>query len=75
MKKVKFLFPIDGDVLTPYDGEIKDGKLNIRAKIEYNKAKHRAHKSLEYELRLITACIISEKPAPRNDWHDRRDLQ
>lgn len=48
---------------------------NIRAKIEYNKAKHRAHKSLEYELRLMQAVLISTKPAPRYNWQDRRDLQ
>jgi len=33
MENIKFLFPVDGDVLTPYDGEIKDGKLNIRARL------------------------------------------
>ena len=45
---------------------------NIKAKIEYNKAKHRAHKSLEYELRLIKAVLISTKP--RYDWQDRKDI-
>lgn len=47
----------------------------IREKIAYNKKKHRAHKSLEYELRLMRAVLISTKPAPRYDWQDRRDLQ
>ena len=45
---------------------------NIKAKIEYNKEKHRAHKSLEYELRLIKAVLISTKP--RYAWQDRKDI-
>lgn len=33
-KKTHFVFPIDGDVLNKYDGEIRDGKLYVKAKVE-----------------------------------------
>lgn len=33
MDEVKFLFPIDGDVLIPTDGEVRDGILYINARI------------------------------------------
>lgn len=45
---------------------------NIKAKIEYNKTKHRAYKSLEYELRWIKAVLIGTPP--RYDWQDRKDI-
>lgn len=34
MNSIRFLFPIDGDVLTPADGEVRDGVLHIRARLE-----------------------------------------
>lgn len=33
MNKLEFIFPIDGDVLTPIDGEIKDGSLYIKTRL------------------------------------------
>lgn len=33
-KKTHFIFPIDGDVLNRYDGEVRNGKLYIKAKVE-----------------------------------------
>jgi flavodoxin len=33
-KKTHFVFPIDGDVLNEYDGEIRDGKLYVEAKVD-----------------------------------------
>ena len=33
MNEIRFTFPLDGDVLTPADGEIKDGKLHIRVSL------------------------------------------
>ena len=33
-KKTHFIFPIDGDVLNRYDGEMRDGKLYIKARVE-----------------------------------------
>ena len=33
-KKTHFIFPIDGDVLNRYDGEVRDGKLYVKARVE-----------------------------------------
>ena len=33
-KKTHFVFPIEGDVLNNYDGEVRDGKLYIKAMVE-----------------------------------------
>ena len=33
-KKTHFIFPIDGDVLNEYDGEVRDGKLYVKVKVE-----------------------------------------
>ena len=33
-KKTHFVFPIDGDVVNEFDGEMRDGKLYINAVVE-----------------------------------------
>jgi len=33
-KNTHFVFPVDGDVLNKYDGEVRDGKLFVKVKVE-----------------------------------------
>lgn len=44
-------------------------------KVKRNKARGKPYKALEKEFFLITARLMNTKPAPRQNWQDRRDLQ